>query len=157
MAKKRQKRVLFLGIISLVFLYPVIYMLICSVWEGKNAGVSMMGYYRVLLESPGYLVKFWRSLGMCLLIAGGQTILACMAGTAFAKYRFIGKKFWLAMMALFMILPVQYTNSGFKQRRCGGSDGKAGIFEQLEIAYYPGDFFPVWNSVADLYFSVYSG
>ena len=62
MAKKRQKRVLFLGIISLVFLYPVIYMLICSVWEGKNAGVSMMGYYRVLLESPGYLVKFWRSL-----------------------------------------------------------------------------------------------
>ena len=109
MAKKRQKRVLFLGIISLVFLYPVIYMLICSVWEGKNAGVSMMGYYRVLLESPGYLVKFWRSLGMCLLIAGGQTILACMAGTAFAKYRFIGKKFWLAMMALFMILPVQVT------------------------------------------------
>ena len=68
-----------------------------------------MGYYRVLLESPGYLVKFWRSLGMCLLIAGGQTILACMAGTAFAKYRFIGKKFWLAMMALFMILPVQVT------------------------------------------------
>ena len=46
---------------------------------------------------------------MCLLIAGGQTILACMAGTAFAKYRFIGKKFWLAMMALFMILPVQVT------------------------------------------------
>ena len=84
MAKKRQKRVLFLGIISLVFLYPVIYMLICSVWEGKNAGVSMMGYYRVLLESPGYLVKFWRSLGMRLLIAGGQTILACMAGSAFA-------------------------------------------------------------------------
>lgn len=33
------------------------------------------------------------------------------------------------------------------------SDGKAGIFEQLEIANYPGDFFPVWNSVADLYFS----
>ena len=52
MAKKRQKRVLFLGIISLVFLYPVIYMLICSVWEGKNAGVSMMGYYRVLLKAP---------------------------------------------------------------------------------------------------------
>ena len=27
MAKKKQKRILFLGILSLVFLYPVIYML----------------------------------------------------------------------------------------------------------------------------------
>ena len=151
MAKKRQKRVLFLGIISLVFLYPVIYMLICSVWEGKNAGVSMMGYYRVLLESPGYLVKFWRSLGMCLLIAGGQTILACMAGTAFAKS--VYREEVLACYDGFV-----YDSSGAGHIASKlYSDGKAGIFEQLEIANYPGDFFPVWNSVADLYFSVYSG
>ena len=51
----------------------------------------MMGYYRVLLESPGYLVKFWRSLGMCLLIAGGQTILACMAGTALPNIGLSGR------------------------------------------------------------------
>lgn len=36
MAKKKQKRILFLGILSLVFLYPVIYMLVCSVWEGMR-------------------------------------------------------------------------------------------------------------------------
>ena len=41
MAKKKQKRILFLGILSLVFLYPVIYMLVCSVWEGRNAGISL--------------------------------------------------------------------------------------------------------------------
>ena len=109
MARKRQKRVMILGMLSAIFLYPVLYMLICSVWAGGEAGISLMGYYSVLLESPGYLVKFWRSLGMCLLIAGGQTVISCMAGTAFAKYRFEGKKFWLGVMALFMILPVQVT------------------------------------------------
>ena len=109
MVKKKQKRILLLGILSLIFLYPVIYMLVCSVWEGGNTGGSFMGYYEVLLESPGYLVKFWRSLGMCLLISAGQTILSCMAGTAFAKYQLIGKRFWIVVMALFMILPVQVT------------------------------------------------
>lgn len=106
---KKQKRTIFLFILALVFLFPVLYMLVCSVWTGKAAGFSFMSYYDVFLESPGYLVKFWRSLGMCLLIAAGQTVLSCMAGTAFAKYRFIGKKFWLVMMALFMILPIQVT------------------------------------------------
>ena len=141
MAKKRQKRVLFLGIISLVFLYPVIYMLICSVWEGKNAGVSMMGYYRVLLESPGYLVNCWRTDhpcmygrdGLCQISVYREEVLACYDGFVYDS-----------------------SGAGHTASKLY-SDGKAGIFEQLEIAYYPGDFFPVWNSVADLYFSVYSG
>lgn len=106
---KRQKRVIFFLILAAVFFFPVIYMLICSVWKGVDAGLSFMSYYDVFLESPGYLVKFWRSLGMCLLISAGQTVLACMAGTAFAKYSFIGKKFWLVVMALFMVLPIQVT------------------------------------------------
>ena len=106
---KKQKRVFFFLILALVFLFPVLYMLIRSVWTGVQAGFSLLSYYKVFLESPGYLVKFWRSFGMCILIAGGQTLFSCMAGTAFAKYRFIGKKFWLVMMALFMVLPIQVT------------------------------------------------
>lgn len=98
-----------LSILAAVFLYPVLYMIVCSVRAGGKAGISLMGYYQVFLESPGYLVKFWRSLGMCLLIAGGQTIVSCMAGAGFAKYSFTGKRFWLVMMAVFMILPVQVT------------------------------------------------
>ena len=110
MAKKgRKMRTVVLFILALILLYPVIYMLIHSVWESGKDGISFLNYYKVFLEKPGYLVKFWRSLGMCLLIAAGQTVLSCMAGTAFAKYRFIGKKFWFVMMVLFMILPIQVT------------------------------------------------
>lgn len=106
---KKQKRLAFLLILALLFLYPVFYMLVRSVWEMGQAGLTFMSYYDVFLKSPNYLVKFWRSLGMCLFIAAGQTLFSCMAGTAFAKYHFIGKKFWLVMMALFMVLPIQVT------------------------------------------------
>ena len=106
---KKQKRIIFFVILTFFFLFPVIYMVISSVYAGVKAGFSLMSYYTVFFESPGYLVKFWRSLLMCIAIAAGQTIISCMAGTAFAKYHFIGKKFFLVMMALFMILPVQVT------------------------------------------------
>ena len=106
---KKQKRVLFLMILTFFFLFPVIYMVVSSVYAGVQEGLSFMSYYVVLFESPGYLIKFWRSLLMYIVISAGQTILSCMAGTAFAKYRFIGKKFFLAMMALFMVLPIQVT------------------------------------------------
>ena len=106
---KKQKRILFLIILTFFFLFPVIYMIVSSMYAGAKAGFSLMSYYVVFFESPGYLVKFWRSLFMCIVIASGQTIFSCMAGTAFAKYHFIGKKLFLAMMALFMILPVQVT------------------------------------------------
>ena len=71
---KRQKRVIFFLILAAVLFFPVIYMLICSVWKGVDAGLSFMSYYDVFLESPGYLVKFWRSLGMCLLISAGRCL-----------------------------------------------------------------------------------
>lgn len=106
---KKQKRIVFFMILAFFFLFPVIYMVIGSVYAGAKAGLSFMSYYIVFFESPGYLVKFWRSFLMCIAIASGQTILSCMAGTAFAKYHVIGKKFFLVMMALFMILPVQVT------------------------------------------------
>ena len=74
---KKQKRIIFFFILAVLFLFPVLYMLVSSVWTGIQSGLSLMNYYKVFLESPGYLVKFWRSFGMCILIAGGQTIFSC--------------------------------------------------------------------------------
>ena len=50
--------------------------------------ICAMNYYKVFLAKPDYLIKFWRSLAMCLMIAAGQTLFSCMSGTAFAKYSF---------------------------------------------------------------------
>lgn len=109
--------------LSLVVLAPVIYMIVNSFAHPKevmfmyNEGYtgllphkfSLMAYYRILFSEPDYLLKFWRSLGMSLLISIGQTLISCMAGVAFAKYRFCGKKLWFSLMALFMLLPLQVT------------------------------------------------
>jgi len=32
-------------------------MLACSVWRGRSAGLSLMGYYEILMESLEYLAK----------------------------------------------------------------------------------------------------
>lgn len=109
MPARRQKRYWFMLLLAGIALLPVIYMLFSSFWEMPERKASLMGYYHVFLAEPGYLMKFWRSMGLCLVIATGQTIISCMAGTAFAKYNFIGKRMLFGIMLLFMLLPVQVT------------------------------------------------
>lgn len=122
--KVYRKLIFFLMLLlSLAALAPVIYMIMNSFAHPKevmfmyNEGYtgfipqkfSLMSYYKILFSEPDYLLKFWRSLGMSLLISTGQTLISCMAGAAFAHYQFVGKKLWLSLMALFMLLPIQVT------------------------------------------------
>ena len=107
MRKRKEKKGLFFFLLAFVALLPVLYMVAVS-FAGEG-GFSLLGYYKVLLERPDYLEKFWRSIGLSLVIACGQVLVSCMAGAAFGKYRFVGKNFWFVLLALFMILPVQVT------------------------------------------------
>ncbi|HBA63583.1 MAG TPA: sugar ABC transporter permease [Lachnospiraceae bacterium] len=107
--KKSTCSVLILSTLAFLVIVPVGYMIVCSFQKETGTGFSLMGYYHVFLAEPGYLMKFWRSLALCLAIACGQTIVSCMAGTAFAKYRVIGKKVLFGLMLLFMLLPIQVT------------------------------------------------
>jgi len=106
-AKKREY--LLPGILSAAVLVPVFYMAACSFAGDESPGFSLMGYYTVLFSEPGYLLRFWRSLAMCGVIAAGQSLTGCMGGAAIAKYRFAGSKVLAICMAVFMILPVQAT------------------------------------------------
>lgn len=108
MNKKKVHGFVLLLALAVIVLIPVAYMLVSS-FVAEQGGFSLMAYYNVLLAEPGYLNKFWRSIGLSLTIAAGQTLVGCLAGTAFAKYRFAGRKFWFILMALFMILPIQVT------------------------------------------------
>ena len=102
---KQYTRLFVFSIIAFIFLFPIIYLIVFSVFH-SDTGFSLMNYYKVFLAKPDYLIKFWRSLAMCLMIAAGQTLFSCMSGTAFAKYSFPLKKFWFILFALFMILPI---------------------------------------------------
>lgn len=92
---------------AILVLFPFFYMIISSFIGEK--GFSLIAYYEVLLSEPGYLEKFWRSLGICLMIAAGQTLISCLGGIAFAKFQFPCKKLCFLIMAVFMILPIQVT------------------------------------------------
>lgn len=105
---KQYTRLFVFSIIAFIFLFPIIYLIVFSVFH-SDTGFSLMNYYKVFLAKSDYLIKFWRSLAMCLMIAAGQTLFSCMSGTAFAKYSFPLKKFWFILFALFMILPIQVT------------------------------------------------
>lgn len=108
MDNKRERGFGVLLALAVIVLIPVVYMIVRS-FVAEEGGFSLMAYYKVLLGESGYLKKFWRSIGLSLAVAAGQTLVSCLAGTAFAKYRFAGKKFWFLLMALFMILPIQVT------------------------------------------------
>ncbi len=106
---KKKLTFAFLFLLALAMLFPVFYMVKNSFVYENVTEFSLMAYYRILFSEPQYLLKFWKSLGMCLVIAAGQTLVGCMGGVAFAKYRFIGQKIWFGLLLLFMLLPVQVT------------------------------------------------
>lgn len=106
---KKKLTFLFLLVVALLMLFPVFYMVKNSFIYENVPDFSLMAYYRILFSEPQYLLKFWKSLGMSLVIAFGQTLIGCMGGVAFAKYRFRGQKIWFGLMLLFMLLPVQVT------------------------------------------------
>lgn len=70
---------------------------------------SLQAYYDVFLARPNYLLKFWVSLLLCVGITGGQVLISCLGGLAFAKFRFRGDKALFCLLLLFMLLPVQVT------------------------------------------------
>ena len=87
---RRKKKVLS-GVFSLLIvalcLAPFLFVLVSSIFQGAE-GISFQAYYDVFLGTPRYLLRFWRSLLVCLCIAGGQMVVSVLAGYGFARYRF---------------------------------------------------------------------
>ena len=71
---------------------------------------SLEGYYMVFLRSTDYLMKFWYSLFLCMVISAGQILVSALGGFAFAKYPIPFKKTILfLLMVLMMMMPIQVT------------------------------------------------
>ena len=58
---KQYTRLFVFSIIAFIFLFPIIYLIVFSVFH-SDTGFSLMNYYKVFLAKPDYLIKFWRSL-----------------------------------------------------------------------------------------------
>lgn len=70
---------------------------------------SLRGYYDIFFASAEYTGRFFRSLALTAAITLGQTVLSCLGGYGFAKFRFPGKNLLFALMVLLMMLPLQVT------------------------------------------------
>ena len=75
----------------------------------QAGGFSLLPVYKVFFATPEYLLVFWRTLGLCAGIVGGQVVLSALAGLGFAKYDFPGKGLWFFLLLVVMVLPLQVT------------------------------------------------
>lgn len=95
-------------LLSFVSIAPFVYVLILSLLPASG-NLTFDYYYDVFLGSPQYLLRFWKSMGICLAIVAGQLLVSVLAGYGFAKCDFPGKNGLLFVLMILMVLPLQVT------------------------------------------------
>lgn len=98
---------LFFGILFFICVLPFGVVLANSAYE--PGGLSFQAYYDVFMGTPRYLFRFWKSLGICVVIAMGQVMIAALAGYGFGKFQFPCKRLMLFFLMILMVLPLQVT------------------------------------------------
>ena len=87
---------------------PFLYVFAKSLLSAQN-GFTLSYYYQVFLAQEQHLLRFWKSLGLCLCITAGQVVVSTLAGYGFAKCRFPGKNVLFFLLMVLMIMPLQVT------------------------------------------------
>ncbi|MBQ9119202.1 MAG: carbohydrate ABC transporter permease [Lachnospiraceae bacterium] len=118
---KKKVRVIVIGILAVVFFLPVLLTVLNSftmqpevaepesiaLW--KPQGVSLVGYYNILVETGWFLKGFWNSV----LYAGVTTLLNVLvsipAAYAFREAEFKGKRALYFFYIVLMMMPLQVT------------------------------------------------
>ena len=95
-------------ILILICIAPYVYVF-CNSLIGPDGNLTLEYYYKTFLGSSKYLVRFWKSLFLCLCIAIFQVITSTLAGFGFAKFHFPGKHFAFFLLTILMIMPLQVT------------------------------------------------
>lgn len=104
-----------LSLSALITIFPLAWMIVSSLKPGNEIAASPLGLdihtlsfnnYVALLSAVPIWVGFQNTL-VVLLIQGGATLLFCpLAGFAFAKFEFRGKRFFFTFVLSTMMLPV---------------------------------------------------
>ena len=95
-------------ILVMLCIAPYVYVF-CSSLIGPEGNLTLEYYYKTFLGSQQFLVRFWKSLLLCMCIAAGQVIASTLAGFGFAKYHFPGKNLVFFLLMILMIMPLQVT------------------------------------------------
>ena len=95
-------------ILTVLSVAPFAYVFAKSLISNQG-GFTLAYYYQVFLAQEQYLLRFWKSLGLCLCITAGQVVVSTLAGYGFAKCRFPGKNVLFFLLMVLMIMPLQVT------------------------------------------------
>ena len=95
-------------ILTVLSVAPFAYVFAKSLISNQG-GFTLAYYYQVFLAQEQYLLRFWKSLGLCLCITAGQVTVSTLAGYGFAKCSFPGKKILFFLLMVLMIMPLQVT------------------------------------------------
>ena len=120
-----------LGIIAAAFFLPVVVVIVSSLMSPDEVlyrvglktrelqsptgltlvpqSLSLLQYYRVLIESPGYLAMFWNSVFYSLAILVLTNVFAFTIAFALAKVRFRGRETMFFLFIIVMLTPFQVT------------------------------------------------
>lgn len=121
MMNTRRQRSLFLkyvvlGILTLMFLFPLAWMLATSLKTNEQALTNPTAFLPTIPQWANYptvmaALDFWRetfnSLVMALGVTLGQIILAALAGYAFARLRFFGRDILFLLILGTLIIPFE--------------------------------------------------
>lgn len=105
--------------IAFIYLYPVLYMFSRSLMTSKDlldasakwipSAVTLKNY-----TSAIQTMDYWNSLLKNLVLAVVPTLcqvfVCSLVGYGFARYKFPGQKFWMALLILSFLLPTQTTS-----------------------------------------------
>ena len=114
--------------VTVLFLFPVIYMLACSFMTGSQVSemlnfsdgkykelnmipnmATLEQFYQTLFRKPEYLLKFWNSVVCTFPTVIGQVAVSSLAAFAFAKLKFPKADLLLKLFLATMMIPTQVT------------------------------------------------
>ncbi len=101
-----------LGVAAFLTLAPVAWTLVTALTPNDPAtGETTVGLaaFADVFEKIPVLLYTWNSALVTLLIAAGQMLTAAMAGYAFARYDFRGKRVLFGLIIATMMVPMQVT------------------------------------------------
>jgi multiple sugar transport system permease protein len=108
-------RYLLLTVVSFVIIIPFLWMLTTSLKDQTKIfqfppqwipdPIVWSNYANVFIEQPQFLLQYWNSLYIAVLVTAGTCLVGALAGFAFAKLEFPYKNVWFLILLSGMMIP----------------------------------------------------
>ena len=104
----------------ILVLFPVVWIVMSSFSAGDSFFLSSLfpekfsvEHYVTLFREPDFTVWVWNSLKFCVIVATIQLVITSLAAYAFARLRFIGRKYGLMSLLVLQVFPNSMAVAGY--------------------------------------------